>query len=421
MLLDSAAQVKRFLEANLPHEKQRKIALITGARQTGKTTLAKKKYPSLPYFNLDALEYRQKIAAVPATQWAQDLGPTIIDEAQKSPDVFEKIKYAYDAGTIDFSVLLGSSQILLLKKIRESLAGRVSIFELFPLTLAELCCPPQKPLVNPLIDALLTCDSSISAVLEKVPSLLFDNTDIAKKKAQDYLLSYGGMPGLLHLPETERFQWLRDYELTYLERDLSDLARLSDLQPFRIFQKLAALRSASLLNYSELARDASVSADTAKRYLEYLRLSYQVELLQPYYRNLTSSVIKTPKLYWLDIGIWRCLSGFNGAMSGQLYENYIISELIKWIKTARRPVEYYFYRSRSGLEVDCLLQQGNQLIGMEIKSRKKIYPQDAFAMKELSKVLTKEWKGGIIVYDGDKIQKIVDPHIWAIPGWRLLT
>jgi len=412
---------KRFLEAEVPHEDQRKIVLITGARQTGKTTLVKKKYPSLPYLNLDALEYRQKIEEISATQWAKDLGVAIIDEAQKSPPVFEKIKYAYDNHSINFSVLLGSSQILLLKKIRESLAGRVSIFELFPLMLAELCYSDTHSPQKPLLDILLERQTSISDVLREIPSVLFDESEFLKKKAQDYLLTYGGMPALLHLPENERFQWLRDYELTYLERDLSDLARLSDLQPFRTFQKLAALRTTGLLNYSELARDASVSAETTKRYVEYLRLSYQVELLQPFYRNLTSSVVKTPKLYWLDIGIWRCLSGFNGKMSGQLYENYIISEIIKWIKTMRRPVDYYFYRTRHGLEIDCLLQHANKLIGLEIKSRQKIYPQDANAMKEISKILGDEWKGGIIVYNGDKIEKIADPDIWAIPGWRLLT
>lgn len=412
---------KRFLEAELPNQDQRKIVLITGARQTGKTTLVKKKYPTLPYLNLDALEYRQKIEEISATQWAKDLGVAIIDEAQKSPRLFEKVKYAYDNGSINFSVLLGSSQILLLKKIRETLAGRVSIFELFPMTLAELYSPFSQTPAKPLIDSLLSCEGSISDVLENIPSVLFDESESSKKKAQEYLLTYGGMPALLHLPENERFQWLRDYELTYLERDLADLARLSDLDPFRTFQKLAALRATGLLNYSELARDAGVSAETTKRYLEYLRLSYQVELLQPYYRNLTSSVIKTPKLYWLDIGIWRCLSGFNGKMSGQLYENYIISEIIKWIKTMRRPVDYYFYRTRHGLEIDCLLQHANKLIGIEIKSRQKIYLQDANAMREISKTLGEEWKGGIIVYNGDKLEKVADPDIWAIPGWRLLT
>lgn len=411
---------KRFLDPLLPSDKNRQIVLLTGARQTGKTTLAKAKYGSLPYINLDASENREKIKTIPTATWAKDIGPVVIDEAQKEPSVFEKIKYAYDAGDISFSALLGSSQITLLKQIRESLAGRVSIFELYPLTMAEIYTPDNKPLTLPLLDKLLT-NATIDDVLNNIPSVLLDGEEAERKAAQTYLLEFGGMPALLHIPKEERAKWIRDYELTYLERDLADLARLSDLQPFRLFQKLSALRSAQLLNYSELARDAGVSVDTARRYLEYLKLSYQVELLQPYYRNLTSSAIKTPKLYCLDIGIWRQLSGFFGENTGQLYETFVVSEFIKYIKTMQRQVELFFYRTRSGLEIDLLLQMPQGILGIEIKSRSNISPKDISAMKEVGIQLKNEWLGGIVVYNGDHIRKISDPNIWMVPSWRLFT
>lgn len=156
---------------------------------------------------------------------------------------------------------------------------------------------------------------------------------------------------------------MQDYEYTYLERDLSYLARLDDLEPFTKFQRLSALRSGRLLNYSELARDASVSVDTARRYLEYLRLSYQVMLLQPYYKNIISSVIKTPKLYWLDVGLLRRLGGQRGEFSGEIYETMVVNEIFKWIKTAQRDVELFFYRTRSGLELDLLLSTEKGFIG----------------------------------------------------------
>ena len=228
------------------------------------------------------------------------------------------------------------------------------------------------------------------------------------------------MPKLLQIPEENRDQWLRDYEYAYLERDLADLARLNDLQPFRTFQKLSALRSANLLNYSELARDSGISVDTAKRYLEYLRLSYQTYLLQPYYQNLTSSLVKTPKLYWIDLGIWRVLTGQITGTTGQTTETFVISEIIKWIKMFRPEIEPYFYRTQSGFEVDLLLQRGQDILGCEVKSSKSIAPKDYKALRQLGEKLKDRWLGGILIYNGNEIKKLCEPNVWAIPIRRLL-
>lgn len=420
-MMSERIQKYRFLKSFLPKSTGNKLVLITGARQTGKTTLAKDNYSQLRYVNLDSPENRDFVRTVSTPNWARDVGNAVIDEAQKEPIVFEKVKYAYDDKGISFCVMLGSSQILLLKKIRESLAGRVSIYELWPLLMSEICTDnnTSKDVKAPLIDRLFS-ERNLSSVLNNVASVLMDREDNTCQEAENYLLQWGGMPALLPLSEDERWKWLKDYEYTYLERDLSDLARLDDLQPFRKFQKLSALRSGSLLNYSEIARDASVSVDTARRYLEYLRLSYQVLLIQPYYKNITSSVIKTPKLYWLDIGLLRQLSGFKGELSGQIYETMVVAELVKWIKTAQRDAEVYFYRTRSGLELDVILQTKNGIIGVEIKSRKKLTPVDTKAMRQIADNLGSDWLGGIVVYQGSEIKKISSPDIWAIPSRRLL-
>jgi len=214
-------------------------------------------------------------------------------------------------------------------------------------------------------------------------------------------------------------KWLKDYEYTYLERDLGDLSRLDDLEPFRKFQKLAALRSGNLLSYSELARDAGVSVDTARRYLEYLRLSYQVILLQPYYKNITSSVVKTPKIYWLDTGILRSLSGFWSDPTGSMYETMVVSELIKWVKTVRSGAEVYFYRTRGGLEVDAIIELNGGIIGIEAKMRKTVSPVDIRPLKDIALKLGAAWRGGMVVYLGDEIRKIAEPNIWAVPSRRL--
>lgn len=438
-------QVNRFLMGRMPDPSRQRLVILTGARQTGKTTLVKAVYPDLRYVNLDAPENREAVRAIASASWARDVGAAILDEAQKEPSVFEKVKYAYDDGALPFSVLPGSSQILLLKRIRETLAGRVSLFELWPLMMSEIreapsggftadALPtdvsssggsripawraPGKPLPPPLVDRLFTA-ASLKDIFADIPGVLLDREDETARRAEAYILQWGGMPGLLPLTDDERRQWLKDYGFTYLERDLGDLARLDDLSPFRKFQRLTALRSGCLLNYSELARDAAVSVDTARRYLEYLRLSYQTVLLPPYHVNLTSTVIKTPKVYWLDIGLLRMLSGISGAVTGDIYETMVVGELMKWMKTAGRGGEIYFYRTRSGLEVDILLDTPDGVVGMEIKNRRVIASKDVTALKEVARALGSHWRGGLVIYLGDAIKPLADPEIWAVPSRRL--
>lgn len=424
-------QINRFLIGRMPDPSRKRLVILTGARQTGKTTLVKAVYPDLRYVNLDAPENREAVRSIASASWARDVGIAILDEAQKEPSVFEKVKYAYDDGALSFSVLLGSSQILLLKRIRETLSGRVSLFELWPLMMSEIREAPSggfpvagrasgKPLSPPLVDRLFTA-ASLKDIFEDVPGVLLDREDEAARRAEAYILQWGGMPGLLPLTDDERRQWLKDYGFTYLERDLGDLARLDDLSPFRKFQRLTALRSGCLLNYSELARDAAVSVDTARRYLEYLRLSYQTVLLHPYRVNLTSAVVKTPKVYWLDIGLLRMLSGMSGAVTGEIYETMVVGELMKWMKTAGRDGEIYFYRTRSGLEVDILLDTPDGVVGMEIKSRRVIAQKDITALKEVARGLGGRWRGGLVIYSGDAIKPLADPEIWAVPSRRLFN
>jgi predicted AAA+ superfamily ATPase len=393
--------------------------LLTGARQTGKTTLSKAAYPEMRYINLDAPENRDALRGIQTSSWDRDVGNAVIDEAQKEPVVFEKVKFAFDAGRISFCVLTGSSQILLIKKIRETLAGRISLYELWPLMISEIFHgAADGEIAIPLVDELFS-EHSLDTIFSSVPSILLDDEESNQRAAQAYLLQWGGMPALLHLPQEERWKWLRDYEYTYLERDLSDLARIDDLEPFRKFQKLSALRSGKLLQYSEMARDAGVSVDTARRYLDYLRISYQSILLQPYHRNITSSVIKTPKLYWVDVGLQRQLCGFQGEQTGEIYETYVVGEFAKWMRTVQRTGELYFYRTRSGLEVDLILETGHGIIGMEIKSRQTVSSADSRSLRDVAAGLGSEWRGGIVIYGGKEIRKLAEPSIWAVPSHRL--
>jgi hypothetical protein len=414
-------QVNRILSRHLPDDSKRQLILITGARQTGKTTLVRKHYENLPYYNLDAFEYRDQLSSISTFSWSKEIGVSVIDEIQKEPGLFDKIKYAYDEGTLTFSVFTGSSQILLLKKIKETLAGRISLRELFPFMFRELFDHKEINKDTILLERLISV-KRIDDVLSSLNSVLIGETFELHNKVEYWLNNWGGMAPLIHITDSNnRKLWLKDYALAYLERDLADLAKLNDLKPFRKFQQITSLRTANLLSYTELAKDAGIGIESARRYLEYLRISYQTFFVQPYHKNLTSSLVKTPKLYWFDNGILRHLSGLGFEINnGQLYENYVASELIKYIRTNRMDVKLSFYRTRSGMEIDFILESIYGLIAIEVKNRSEVSKSDFTNMKRLSEVLGYEWCGGIVVYRGNKIQKFGD-NLWAVPSYRLFN
>jgi predicted AAA+ superfamily ATPase len=394
--------------------------VLTGARQTGKTTTAKAVFGGLRYVNLDDVEARGSLRDVRTTAWARTVGDSVLDEAQKEPTVFDKVKYSFDAGEIDFTVLLGSSRILLLDQIRESLAGRAFLYDLWPLMLSELLTPSGEEPARPLLDELLYAEGSIRSALEAQPETLIGDAAEKRLSALEHLARWGGMPALLPLDDEDRRSWLRSYRQTFLERDLVDLVRLRDLEPFRKLQELAMLRSGQILSYSELARDAGVSPATARRYLEYLDLSYQVVLLRPYSRNLTSTVVKSPKLYWLDLGLSREVTASRGDLTGAEFETLVVAECHKWIRTMAPDVKMYFYRTRSRMEVDLLLETPGGVLAVEIKNRGQAYPEDARALAELREPLGVSWLGGLVVYRGTRLHPLREADgIWAVPAHQL--
>jgi predicted AAA+ superfamily ATPase len=410
----------RFLRQKLGPLSSPRIILLTGARQTGKTTLAREVYRDLAYLNLDAPEQREAIRAIRADAWAATVGPAILDEAQKEPSLFDKVKFAFDAGQIERTVLLGSSQILMLQRVRETLAGRAFVYELWPLMASEIAPMGRESPPAPLLDRLLREPGSADDLLGTLPQVRLGESAAEGAAAIDHLLRWGGMPGLLPLPDAERVKWLQSYDATYLERDLGDLARLDDLLPFHRFQRLCALRSAQLLSYSELARDAGLAVTTSRRYIEYLRISYQAFLMPPYTANLTSAVVKSPKVYWLDLGLWRQLTRYQGEVTGQMFETLLVTEIYKWVKTAELPVELAFYRTRSGLEVDLLITTPHGVWGIEAKGASRLGSSDWRGLREVGEALGAAWRGGLVVYPGSSLQRL-DRQTWAVPVNRLLA
>lgn len=411
----------RFLTQKLAPPTRPRLTIITGARQTGKTTLARAIYPDLNYINLDAIEQREAIRQVRTDAWAEAVGPAILDEAQKEPGVFDKVKYAFDAGQLSTTVLLGSSQILMLQRVRETLAGRAFVYELWPLMASELATPADFFGASPpLLDQVLTRPSSADALLAPLSNVLIGEAANRGARAIEHLLAWGGMPALLPLPDDERRKWLSAYETAYLERDLGDLARLADLMPFRQFQRLCALRSGQLLSYSALSREAGLSVSTSRRYVEYLRLSYQALLLPPYATNLTSGIVKTPKVYWLDLGLLRQQTRYYGPATGSLFETLVVTEIYKWVKTLERHAELAFYRTRNGLEVDLLITTPHGVWGIEAKAAARLGTGDWRGLRDVGQALGPQWRGGLVVYTGSEIEQF-SPNLWAMPVERLLV
>ena len=408
----------RWLSTRLPSADSRRLVVLTGARQTGKTTLARQLYTGLRYVNLDSLEDREAMRRLPTALWAREVGPAVLDEAQKEPRVFDKVKFAYDERSVAFSVLLGSSRILLLDRVRESLAGRAFLYELWPLMASEVRTPIGDPPTRPLFDDLLNAPGSFEITLREAPPRLLGWAEALRLGALGHLARWGGMPELLSLSDGDRREWLRSYQQSWLERDLADLTRLRDLLPFRTLQRLAMLRSGALLNYSELGRDAGVEATTARRYLEFLRLSFQVVLLPPYRRNLTSAAVKTPKLFWTDIGLLRQGTGMWGELTGAMFETLVVAEAHKWIETMGREAQLSFWRTRSGREVDLVVTTPAGVLGLEMKARARVGWRDTSGLRALAAALGDEWAGGLVVHRGSDLEEL-GPRLWAVPVHRL--
>jgi predicted AAA+ superfamily ATPase len=180
------------------------------------------------------------------------------------------------------------------------------------------------------------------------------------------------------------------------------------------------LRSGQLLSYSELARDAGVAVTTARRYLQYLRIGYQVILLEPYRRNLTSAAVKTPKVYWTDVGLLRQGTSQWGPATGAMFETFVVTEVCKWTQTMQSDVRVSFYQTRSGREVDLVLETTAGVMGVEVKARQAVRSADLRGLRAFADALGSEWRGGIVLYRGGVLHPVDPEHdIWAVPAHRL--
>ncbi len=315
------------------------VIALTGPRQSGKTTLAKLVFPNKTYVSLEnpeELEFAQKD---PKRFLARFKEGAILDEVQRCPSLLSWIQGLVDERSRmgDF-VLTSSSQFELVAGITQSLAGRVGRVELLPLSIQELAQAHQLP------SQLNTC------------------------------LLQGGYPSIYDRQVSPQ-DWFSNYIATYIERDVRQLIAVRDLTQFQRFVKMCAARSGQILNLAALGADCGLSASTAREWLSVLEASYLVTRIQPYYQNFGKRLVKTPKLYFLDVGLMAWLIGIRDTVTldthvsrGALFETFVVSELIKRQYNQGQNADLYFWRDSAGNEIDLLLDTPQGLQAIEIKS-----------------------------------------------------
>ncbi len=415
--------IPRLLASSLRSLAQATIGrglIVTGARQTGKTTLLQKEFvPPYEYHSFDEILSRESLARRPAADWIRRGRNYVFDEVQKAPDFLGTVKVVLDEGPETQRVILsGSAQVQLLSGVRETLAGRVVTRELYPLTAVEIA-GVDRPFVVDLLRA-----SSAAQVRQLLVEVTFQGLDsvVASAKALDALSAFGGMPRLAQFETPEhRWTWLEEYCQSYLQRDLSDLGRVSDLDDFVRLERVAAKRTATTINYSDLARDADLSPVTAKKYLRYLDLSYQTFRLEAFRGRRGRRLIKAPRLHWTDIGVQRTLSRLREGLTGQQYETVIVSEIYKLVRTLRLDVEMSYLRTKDGREVDLLTRlPGGGYLAWEIKSSRRAAPVDARHLRDLEELLDGPLLGGFVVYRGHEVLQWPG-NLYGLPAGTLFA
>lgn len=360
---------------------------LMGPRQSGKTTLVKSIFKDYTYISFEDLDSQNTFLHDPhgfINSLQNDRG-VIFDEAQRVPQLF-----SYLQGYIDkyekpgFYILTGSQNFLLLQSITQSLAGRIALFELLPLSIKEL---EQSNLLPEL--GKYTINGSYPSIYSK-----------------NYLPT----------------EWYPAYVTTYVERDVRSLINVTNLSLFQTFLKLCAGRIGQILNLTSLANDCGISVNTAKGWISVLEASYIIFLLRTHHKNFSKRLIKSPKLYFYDTGLACSLLNIEDdqALSshyirGSLFESMIISDLIKnYYNTGNRPW-VYFWRDHTGHEIDCIIEKGQNLFPIEIKSSTTINPSYTDGLKFWNQISGIKPSNSFVVYAGEKQIAL---HDYNIVNWK---
>ena len=365
------------------------IIALTGPRQSGKTTLAKAVFAEKPYISLENPDEREFADRDPRRFLARFPDGAILDEVQRCPALLSWLQGLVDErGRMGDFILTGSAQFDLISGVTQSLAGRVGRVELLPLTAREI------------------------AGAEKLSVRLDD------------VLFQGAYPALFDR-QLAAGDWFPNYVATYLERDVRQMIAVRDLTQFQHFVRMCASRSGQLLNLAALGVDCGISAVTAREWLSVLEASYLVMRLPPYHRNFGKRLVKTPKLYFLDVGLLVWLLGIRDAESiethaarGALFETWVVSEFIKQRYNAGQAADLYFWRDNTGHEVDLLYETPQGLQAIEIKSGSTFASDWLAPAKKWQSFAGTEALPPTLVYGGDASY---EREGFRILDWRALA
>lgn len=343
------------------------VVILTGARQTGKSTLCKTLLSKTHrYVSLEDPDIRLQALSDPRTFLKNYPAPVIYDEIQYAPELPSYIQTLVDDNRKKYGqyILTGSQNFLMMARVSQSLAGRAALLTLYPCSVSE-------------IDG----DKKIRS---------------EPKQVADWILR-GGYPELRARSKLDRKIWCASYIQLYLERDVRQLLQVGDLRTFERFLHLTAIRTGQILNISDLARDTGVSVPTATRWLSVLQASYQIYLLQPFHANVSKRLVKAPKIYFGDTALASYLMGIHdsevllkGPSLGPLFETAVVLEHLKWASFhGERPFLYYF-RSKEGIEIDLLIEKGEKILGREIKTTRILMPRFGENLLKVEKLLGKK-------------------------------
>lgn len=385
------------------------VVVVTGARQTGKSTLAsnvtgaKRRYVSLDDIDVQDLARRDPDALL------GESGPVTLDEVQRVPGILTAVKRAVDRDRKSGRFLVtGSANLLLMRQVSESLAGRASYLTLWPMTRGEQLGEARAGRWD---DLFKSRDLDWHDVVSRGDAEPEDWRQLARR---------GGFPtpALEMKVAKERAIWFDGYIRTYLERDLQDLASISMLADFRRLLRAAALRLGQLLNQTELGRDVGVPQATVHRWLNLMEASYLMVRLPVYAVNRTKRLIKTPKLYWADTGLAMHLAGHDEPTGAHL-ENLILHDLLAWRDARLERAELGYWRTASGEEVDFVIEKGDELLPIEIKATTRPRLADVAHLQSFRTEYGKRSRAGLLLHTGTMIDWIA-PGILAAPWWTVL-
>ncbi len=372
------------------------VVLLNGARQTGKSTLVQKlaagEHPAR-YITLDDAGVLAAAHNDPAGFLAGLEGPVILDEIQRAPELFLAIKAEVDRERKPGRFLLtGSADVMLLPRLSESLAGRMEIHTLWPLSQGEI-----GGVKAGFVDALFS---------EDTPGTIHNSPG---REELSKILTTGGYPeAVSRRNDTRRQAWFASYVTTILHRDIRDIANIEGLTALPRLLSLLAARATSLVNFAELSRSSGIPQSTLKRYISLLETTFLVQVLPAWSGNLGKRLVKSPKLIISDTGLLSYLLGADGGrlrsdstLAGSVLENFVVMELLKQIAWSRARPRIFHFRTQSGLEVDIVLEDtSGSCVGIEVKAASSVGAGDFKGLRALAEALGKRFIKGIVLYTG---------------------